>query len=439
MDLKPNIILIHWHDLGRYLNCYGHQDVLSPSLDRFAAEGVVFENHFGTAPLCTPSRGSLFTGRYPHSNGLQGLAHLGWSYNSGEKTLTDYLNEAGYQTTLIGVQHESADTSTLGFDEVVEPEACSWGFNLLPYVEEFFGRAHEDPFFVSIGFYDVHREGRRAYPPELFPPVELDSVEIPGYLEDSPGAREDFAGLVSCIEQADRSFGRVMDQIRQSGYDRNSWIIFTTDHGIAFPRAKGTLYDPGTETAMMMQFPAAFDGGQRIASLTSHVDVLPTVMDALGIPASDCIQGRSFWPILKGEQESVRSAIFTEKMYHGHYDPIRAVRTDRYKLIHNFEPSPALCMSADVLWSPTARDMNRDYLELRAEYELYDLQTDPFEKNNLIDDPNLMDIAGQLKEQLEQWMQATKDPLLHGPVPAPDKQRAHMVDVQQFEKEMTLK
>lgn len=114
---KDNVLIVHWHDLGRYLGAYGHRDVSSPRLDRLAAEGILFTRAHATAPLCSPSRGSLFTGRYPQTNGLIGLAHHGWEYRSGIRTLPQILSEAGWYSALFGMQHETSYPKRLGFDE----------------------------------------------------------------------------------------------------------------------------------------------------------------------------------------------------------------------------------------------------------------------------------------------------------------------------------
>lgn len=97
---RENLLIVHWHDLGRYLGVYHHPDVYSPRLDRLAAEGILFTRAHATAPLCTPSRGSLFTGRYPQSNGLVGLAHHGWEYRTGVQTLPQLLSESGWYSAL---------------------------------------------------------------------------------------------------------------------------------------------------------------------------------------------------------------------------------------------------------------------------------------------------------------------------------------------------
>src|SRR3954462_4490328 len=116
-ERRENVLIVHWHDLGRYLGAYGQADVSSPRLDQLAADGILFTRAHATAPLCSPSRGSLFTGRYPQSNGLVGLAHHGWEYRGGVRTLPQLLSESGWHTTLFGMQHETSYPSRLGFDE----------------------------------------------------------------------------------------------------------------------------------------------------------------------------------------------------------------------------------------------------------------------------------------------------------------------------------
>src|SRR4029077_8239212 len=114
---RDNVLIVHWHDLGRYLGVYDPPDVSSPRLDQLAAEGILFTRAHATAPLCSPSRGSLFTGRYPQSNGLIGLAHHGWEYRAGVRTLPHILSESGWHSVLFGMQHETSHPSRLGFDD----------------------------------------------------------------------------------------------------------------------------------------------------------------------------------------------------------------------------------------------------------------------------------------------------------------------------------
>ena len=153
---RDNVLLVHWHDLGRYLGVYGHPDVSSPRLDQLAAEGILFTRAHATAPLCSPSRGSLFTGRYPQSNGLVGLAHHGWEYRPGVRTLPQILSESGWYSVLFGMQHETSHPSRLGFDEFdVSNSYCEY---VVEQAQQWL-RDHDAarPFLLTAGFFETHR------------------------------------------------------------------------------------------------------------------------------------------------------------------------------------------------------------------------------------------------------------------------------------------
>lgn len=421
---QPNILLIHWHDVGQHVSPYGHPDVPSPALESLAADGVTFDRAFCTAPLCSPARGSLFTGRYPHSNGLMGLAHLGWRYNSNERTLPMYLKDAGYHTTLVGVQHEDQDSTTLGFDDVLTlggPQQFAQPVSELASIHLRAEATSSQPFFMSVGFFEPHR----PFPESLYPPVDPDSVEVPPFLPDTPDTREDLAAFYGSIAVADRATGVVLDALETAGLSDDTWVIFTADHGMAFPRAKSTLFDPGLEVPLIMRLPRSWDPpAEDYPGMVSHVDIVPTVLDQLGLEVPTHVQGHSFSPWLRGEDHTVRSAVFGEKNWHDpdHYDPVRCVRTDRYKYIESYEPRPALWLSQDLEDSPTRRGMGNQHLEPRAPIELYDLQDDPWEQKNLADDGAYADVCAGLTQQLARWRTETQDPLLVGPLEGPVEQ-----------------
>jgi arylsulfatase A-like enzyme len=152
---QDNVLIVHWHDLGRYLGVYGRADVSSPRLDRLAAEGFLFTRAHATAPLCSPSRGSLFTGRYPHSNGLVGLAHHGWEYRADVRTLPEILSEAGWHTALFGMQHETSYPARLRFDEFdVSNSYCEY---VVERATGWLNAAPQQPFLLTAGFFETHR------------------------------------------------------------------------------------------------------------------------------------------------------------------------------------------------------------------------------------------------------------------------------------------
>ena len=275
---RDNVLLVHWHDLGRYLGAYGHTDVSSPRLDQLAAQGILFTRAHATAPLCSPSRGSLFTGRYPQSNGLVGLAHHGWEYRAGVRTLPHILSESGWYTALFGMQHETSYPSKLGFDEFdVSNSYCEY---VVEQAISWLSDPPEQPFLLTAGFFETHR----PYPHERYDPAEADDVVVPDYLPDTGDVRQDLAEFYGSIAVADAAVGQLLDTLEQTGLDESTWVVFMTDHGPALPRAKSTLYDAGTGIALIVRPPSnAPVEAQAYDELFSGVDLLPTLLELLGL------------------------------------------------------------------------------------------------------------------------------------------------------------
>jgi len=415
-----NLIMIDCHDLGQHLGAYGWKTVPSPNLDALAAHGIRFENSFCTAPQCSPSRAALYTGRYPHANGMFGLAHapFNWRTHVGEIHLSRHLRSAGYTTTLVGVQHvtahNKAEIEKLGFQQVWMEENASKVGEL---VEGFLGSAPKKPFFLNIGFMSPHRDKQGLF--KQAPPDSSLGVEVPPYLVQTPEAKGEFAELQGVIKEVDQAFGRVWRTLQDLNLLRDTWLIFTTDHGIAMPRAKCTLYDPGIEVALMMYAePFGLVGGHVYAELISNVDMVPTILEMLGITVPNELQGHSFANLLRGKSYHARGHIFAEKTFHTAYEPQRAIRTDRYKLIWNIEAG-IVNVPGDIMHSSIFPQMIQQITVELPPFELYDLQTDPLEQNNLVSDLAYAEVFQDLRQQLLQWMQETGDPILEGPIASP--------------------
>lgn len=407
---RQNLLIVHWHDLGRYLGAYGHADVDSPRLDRLAAEGILFTRAHATAPLCSPSRGSLFTGRYPQSNGLVGLAHHGWEYRAGVRTLPQILSESGWHTALFGMQHETSYPAKLGFDEFdVSNSYCE-------YVTEraihWLSDAPQQPFLLTTGFFETHR----PYPRDRYEPADADTVEVPDYLPDTDTVRADLAEFYGSIAVADTKVGELLDTLAATGLDANTWVVFMTDHGPALPRAKSTLYDAGTGIALIIRPPrAAGIGARRYEELFSGVDLLPTLLDFLGVDIPSDIEGLSHAGNLDGaaaDSVQVRAEVYTTKTYHDSFDPIRAIRTKEYSYIENYVPRPLLDLPWDIADSPPGRILAASVRTPRPARELYDLCEDPTESTNLLGgDPSdkAEAIADDFALLLNDWREKTHD------------------------------
>ncbi|MFW9881151.1 MAG: sulfatase [Candidatus Thorarchaeota archaeon] len=420
MEEKPNIILFITHDQGQFLGCYNSSlmpnSLSTPNINRLAKSGVRFNNYFCTAPQCSPSRGSLMTGLYPHQNGLLGLVNLGWTLPENHKTLPMYLSENGYSTHLLGLQHESIDVSSLGYDKVSE-RIKSYKYTTKKmenkYIEFFEERAVDDKiFFVNIGTIEMHR------PFVLWSdPVDSKYVKVPPFLPDNEMIREDLGLFYGSIENVDLAIGKILQSLEKLGLRKNTLFIYTTDHGSPFPRAKCTLYDPGIKIALVLNHPESevFNRGKVINGMISNVDLLPTILDLIGTKRPKMIEGKSFLPLLQNLYGTFRNEIYTEKTYHEIYDPMRSVRTENYKYIRNFESLDTLYqLPLDIKKGLSGKFIEETIKIPREEEELYNLENDPNEKTNLIDDSTHIKILTNLRQKLMDWMIKTQDPLLQG-------------------------
>lgn len=425
VKMMMNLVMFDCHDLGQHLACYGWSSVPSDNLDQLAADGVRFENSFCTSPQCSPSRAALYTGRYPHVNGMFGLAHhpFSWRMHENEVYLARYLQAAGYETVHGGIQHVTDFTPqavhALGFDQLLS------GY-LAPELAEsavtFLEQPHERPFFLNIGFFEPHRDGTGGF--KQAPADDGKGVILPPYLPDTPEARQEFSELQGTIRQMDTAVGQVMAALQRLNLLENTWVIFTTDHGLAMPRAKCTMYDPGLKTALIMYAPGAgLTGGRVIRELISHVDMLPTILDGLNLTIPENLQGHSYWGLLQGHDYQPRTAIYAEKTFHTDYEPQRAIRTQQYKLIWNAEVD-IINVPSDIMHSPIYPQMIDILTVQRPPIELYDLRVDPDEKDNLAGQPAYEAVENELRQRLLAWMRETGDPLLDGPVASPYYTRA---------------
>lgn len=420
-----NLVMIDCHDLGQHLACYGWGGVPSDNLDRLAAAGVRFANSFCTAPQCCPSRAALYTGRYPHANGMFGLAHppFNWRMHASEVHLARLLQQHGYHTAQIGVQHVTAQNEAaiqqLGFDEVVMGDDAD---DIAERAAAFLSDVGARPFFLNIGFLEPHRDASGYFRQAL--PDNSKGVSIPPYIPDTPEARKEFAQLQGVIRKMDEAFGVIWHALEANDLLKETWVIFTTDHGIAMPRAKTTMYDPGIETALIMYAqPFNLTGGRVLQDMISNVDIVPTILDGLGLPIPENLHGQSFWALLAGGKYLQRAHIFAEKTFHTAYEPQRAIRTARYKLIWNAEVD-IINVAADIQHSPIYPQMIDELTVERPPFELYDLDVDPDEQDNIAGQPAYEQVELYLRGLLLQWMRETDDPLLDGPIASPYYDRA---------------
>ncbi|MEA3344802.1 MAG: sulfatase [Chloroflexota bacterium] len=421
---QPNILYIHSHDTGRYVQPYGH-DIPTPNIQRLAEGGVLFRQAFSAAPTCSPSRASLLTGQCAHSSGMLGLAHRGFSLKDYDQHILHTLRKAGYHSALIGFQHIASwdKVEVIGYDGIADVE--NWHVeHVAPAALDFLSHDPPQPFFLSVGFSETHREYPSPGPQDdprycLPPPTML----------DTPQTRRDMAAFKASARILDQGIGAVLEALEANDLSEDTLVICTTDHGIDFPGMKCNLTDHGIGVMLIMRGPGGFAGGRVCDAMVSHVDLFPTLCDLLEVEQPAWLQGQSMMGLIRGEAEQIRDEIFAEVTYHAAYEPKRALRTRRWKYIRRFDERQAPVLpncddspSKDVWLQHGWRERPV------ASEQLYDLVFDPNETHNLAGDPSMSAVLGEMRDRLDRWMQATDDPLLRGPVPAPSGARVNDPD-----------
>lgn len=410
---RPNILYLHSHDTGRYVQPYG-RPVQMPNVQALADQGVLFRQAFSVAPTCSASRACLLTGQYPQSNGMLGLAHRGFSLRDYRHHVVHALRELGYESVLIGEQHISKEPDLIGYDEVVKVPTTRVE-SVAPLAMEVLRRPRDRPLFLSVGFFETHREFLK--PGSL---RDLHHTDVPPNLPDRPEVRADMAAFKASARSLDQGVGMVLSALEEVGMADDTLVIFTTDHGMPFPGAKATLYDRGIGVALILRGPPPFGGGRVVDALVSQIDLFPTVCEYLEIEPPPFLQGVSLLPLLRGEADRARDEVFAGSTWHAAYEPQRAIRTERWKYIRrwgerrlpvlpNVDDGPCKELLLRHGWADR---------EIPAE-QLYDLIFDPNEADDLAGDPQHAAIRDELRARLEAWMRETGDPLLAGHVDPP--------------------
>lgn len=419
--MVENIIYIHTHDSGRMFSSYGYL-LDTPNIEEFSRNSHVFTHAFSVSPTCSPSRAALFSSRYPHENGMIGLCNRGFMMNDYKEHFVQILNKKGYETVLCGIQHEAAHfnnpqlggeiigyrtniTSDVNLKEVKDKRIWDEK-NKENAIQWLNNRKESKPFFLSFGFFATHRPYPNAEDNE-----EIPLVCPPGF-PNTAEIRKDFKEYQASVKHLDHCFGQLISAIKANDLWDKSMIIFSTDHGIAYPFGKSNLSDLGLGVALMIKLPKTQSTGVH-DGLVSQLDLWPTICDYLNIQAEYNCCGKSLRKIMENEVTEVHDELYFEMNFHTSYEPARAIRTKRYKYIEYLDDSVE-CHLSNINES-RAKDW---YIELgiknkkRDKYQLYDLMYDPDEKNNLVHEQDYQQIKNELAKKLKQWRKETKDKVL---------------------------
>ncbi len=422
---KPNVLIFVPHDLGDFLPPYG-VPVDAPNTERLASEGVVCTNHFAVGTVCSPSRGGLMTGCYPHTTGFMGLVHRGWTLDTDRyPTIPMRMRSAGWQTCLFGGQHEHPQPEKLGYDHVDLPG----GKGEKNYIENGVRDAvawlrsdvaKEKPFYMSVGSGETHRFGLQpsGWERDCYTYPDPADVAVPPWLPDTPGIRLELSQFYGAINHFDREVGKVLDALEETGLAENTIVIVTTDHGASFIHGKATVFDGGTKIACIWRWPGRLPAGRSCQALSSHIDMMTTLAELCDFEAPAHQEGQSFAAQLKGAGGEERKYVFAEKNYTNHFDPTRSARSKRYKYISkglqtcvfDFQV-PEIELSRHDFRAH--REVYDFYSATRCREEFYDLESDPGELDNRIDDPACASELETHRAALAAHLETTDDPFRH--------------------------
>lgn len=422
-----NVLLITSDDLGKQLSCYGDNTIQTPNIDRLAKGGMMFRNAFVTQASCSSSRSSILTGLYPHTNGQVGLAHLGFEMNGEYPNLSTILKENGYFSGIIGKLHvEPHSQFVFDYERIFYNEARDIKL-VASRADTLISLAGDKPFFMYLNYTDPHVPFYRQY--EGFPtrevyPEDVKAFDFQGI--DNPEQLQRISDFYCCIRRLDEGIGLLQKVLEKHGVLDNTLVIFLGDHGAPFARGKAACYESSVNIPFVVSCPGYIESGTESSALVSSVDILPTILETLGIKIPEGVQGKSLIPVLKQEKDKVRDHLFTEFNYHcnrlDNFYPRRAVRTDRYKLILNL-PSSQIENGITNIDGDKAFDFSQtekyngtwvreafNRLKEPPKVELFDLSNDPYEKNNLAENQAYQDVKNDLLLKLNAWMEETNDP-----------------------------
>ncbi len=397
-DDRPNILWITIEDWSPDLSCYGTKGLQTPHVDQLADEGIRYEWAFTTSPVCSTSRSAMMVGF--HQNYVGANQHREYDKQPlpyGIRPVPHLFKEAGYYTALMS---NKTDCNFIPTAKNELFEGVDWA-----------GRKDGQPFFARITFGGTHRSWNRD--PER--PISVDDVELPPYYVDNEFCRRDWANGLEQMQLVDREVGAILKRLDDEGLKDNTIVFFIGDHGGCHIRGKQFLYDGGTRIPMIMRWPGKVDPGQVSESLVMSIDICATILEAAGIEAPVPLHGKN----LLGEEVKNRKYVFAarDKMDETH-DSMRAIRSKDHKLILNLMPERpylqynrykegAYPMLAEMNIMSIKGELTPEqalfFAPHKPEVELFDLNKDPFEVNNVADDAAYAEVKAELLAALEQW------------------------------------
>lgn len=417
---RPDMVIFLADDLSQAdVSIGGDSNVRTPALDRLASQGMTFDRAFVASPACAPSRAALLTGLMPARNGAEANHDRA---DAAIRKLPSYLQELGYQVVAFGKVAHYEHTGAYGFDFYANDTFHD--HKAIPAAVEWLkARKDKRPLAMFVGTNWPHVPWPRTT--EGYDP---DALDLPPKTVDTPITRDARARFYAAVTRMDQDLAATMDAV-DSVLGDDTFVLYSADHGTQWPFGKWNLYDTGTRVPMVVRWNGHVTAGARTDAMVSWIDILPTMMQIAGGTPPENIDGRSFSSLFGvGGQPAGREEIFTTHNNDGRVNvyPMRSIRTDRWKYIHNLHPDWTYTTHVDLKvmrtdsgayfpsWrevaarDPEAKAIVDSYYS-RPPEELYDLQADPAEKVNLASDPRYAGTLRELRERLATWRKEQGD------------------------------
>lgn len=421
---RPNIVWIIPDDMSANFSCYGETAIQTPNVDKLAAGGVKFTHAYVTAPVCSTCRSAFITGMYQTSIGAHhhrsGRGERKIHLPEGIKLVPQLFQEAGYHTSISSWPGRKGKFGKTDYNFEWDPsiyDDSDWST-----------RDRDQPFFAQIHTPGGKLRGKDATgwervssnaEKELGSRTPVNAVTLPPYYPQHPEIQRDWAAYLDSVRMTDAMVGEVLARLEREGIRDNTFVLFMTDHGISHARGKQFLYDEGLHVPLVISGPGIKAGSVR-NDLVEHIDIAALSLAAAGIAIPESMQARD----ILADNYTHRTAVFAARdRCDETVDHIRSVRTGDFKYIRNFLPNrPYLqpCAYKDAKRILIAlRQCHRDgeldevqallFRKTRPPEELYDVNADPFEINNLADDPTYAETLKALRGRLDAWMEETGD------------------------------
>lgn len=412
----PNILLIIADDCSYYdIGCFGAVNNKTPNIDALAKQGVKFNNAYNSVSMSTPTRHCLYTGMYPiRHGGYANHSHV----NADVKSMPHYLGQLGYRVGLAGKWHINP-VENFPFEDVPGfQKSCTSSdpSHTIDGIKEFMNRKSSEPFCLVLASINPHAPWTGG-DSSVYDPRKL---VLPPQFVDTEETRKGYAKYLAEISLLDQEVGEAMQILKEGDLLKNTLVVFVSEQGTQFAGAKWTNWSAGVKSAMIASWPGNIKPGTETAAIVQYEDILPTFIDVAGGKRAEVMDGKSMLNVLAGRKKEHR-----EYAFHVHHNipegpayPIRSISDSKYRLIWNLTPDSTYIekhiekapwyLSWKAQDSEHAREILHRYKH-RPEYELYDIEKDPYEMTNLAGQKELQKKQNELTAELVAWMKQQGD------------------------------